>query len=196
MFISHDLNTVRAVCDDIVVLYAGQKVEAMGRAAFSHAPRHPYFHLLATSVPELRPGWLDEVGAAQRAALPLVQAPADRAGICSFLDRCPLRVAGVCDSKTPPRRELEGGVEVFCHRSAGELLSLQKTPKPVHGVRRLTETDRPMHVEPEVFYRFDPSVAPVPVVVDVSRSGRLLPHRLPLARPVLGAARQRVDVRR
>jgi peptide/nickel transport system ATP-binding protein len=129
MFISHDLNTVRAVCDDIVVLYAGQKVEAMARAAFNHAPRHPYFHLLATSVPELRQGWLDEVGAAQRAALPLVQAPADRTGICSFLDRCPLRVAGVCDSKMPPRRELEGGVEVFCHRSAGELLSLQKTTK-------------------------------------------------------------------
>jgi peptide/nickel transport system ATP-binding protein len=129
MFISHDLNTVRAVCDDIVVLYAGQKVEAMGRSAFSHAPRHPYFHLLATSVPELRPGWLDEVGAAQRAALPLVQAPADRAGMCSFLDRCPLRVAGVCDTKTPPRREIEGGVEVFCHRSAGELLALQKTAK-------------------------------------------------------------------
>jgi peptide/nickel transport system ATP-binding protein len=129
MFISHDLNTVRAVCDDIVVLYAGQKVEAMNRAAFSHAPRHPYFHLLATSVPELRQGWLDEVGAAQRAALPLVQAPADRAGICSFLDRCPLRVAGVCDTKAPPRRELEGGVEVFCHRSAGELLALQKTTK-------------------------------------------------------------------
>ena len=132
MFISHDLNTVRAVCDDIVVLYAGQKVEAMSRAAFTHAPRHPYFHLLATSVPELRPGWLDEVGAAHRAALPLVQAPADRTGLCSFLDRCPLRVAGVCDSKIPPRRELEDGVEVFCHRSAGELLSLQKTPKAAH----------------------------------------------------------------
>jgi peptide/nickel transport system ATP-binding protein len=130
MFISHDLNTVRAVCDDIVVLYAGQKVEAMGRAAFGHAPRHPYFHLLATSVPELRPGWLDEVGAAQRAALPLVQAPADRTGLCSFLDRCPLRVAGVCDSKVPPRRELEESVEVFCHRDATELLALQKVRKP------------------------------------------------------------------
>ena len=58
MFISHDLNTVKAVCDDIVVLYAGQKVEAMSRAAFSQAARHPYFHLLATSVPELRPGCL------------------------------------------------------------------------------------------------------------------------------------------
>jgi peptide/nickel transport system ATP-binding protein len=127
MFISHDMNTVRAVCDEIVVLYAGQKVESLTRSAFAQAPRHPYFHLLATSVPELRPGWLDEVGTAQRAALPLVQAPAERAGLCSFLDRCPLRLAGACDSKTPPRRQLEGGVEVFCHRSAGELLALQKT---------------------------------------------------------------------
>jgi peptide/nickel transport system ATP-binding protein len=130
MFISHDLNTVRAVCDEIVVLYAGQKVEAMSRASFGHAARHPYFHLLATSVPELRPGWLDEVGSARRAALPLVAAPADRAGLCSFLDRCPLRVAGQCDSKTPPRRELEAGVEVFCHRSAAELLALQAIPQP------------------------------------------------------------------
>ena len=32
-----------------------------------------------------------------------------------------------------------------------------------------------MHIEPEVFYRFDPSTAPVPVVVDVSRSGRFYP---------------------
>ena len=131
MFISHDLNTVRAVCDDIVVLYAGQKVEALGRDAFARAARHPYFHMLATSVPELRPGWLDEVGAAQRAELPLVAtpAPSQRAGLCSFLDRCPLRVAGVCDTQTPPRRELEGGVEVFCHRSGTDLVALQKTPR-------------------------------------------------------------------
>jgi N-formylglutamate deformylase len=32
-----------------------------------------------------------------------------------------------------------------------------------------------MYVEPEVFLRFDPSVPPVPVVVDVSRSGRFYP---------------------
>ncbi|TFZ05648.1 ABC transporter ATP-binding protein [Ramlibacter henchirensis] len=134
MFISHDLNTVRAVCDDIVVLYAGQKVEAMSRSAFGRAARHPYFHLLATSVPELRPGWLDQVGSARRAALPLVAAPADRAGLCSFLDRCPLRVAGQCDSRTPPRRELEGGVEVFCHRSAADLLALQRSAEPQQEV--------------------------------------------------------------
>jgi peptide/nickel transport system ATP-binding protein len=125
MFISHDLNTVRAVCDDIVVLYAGQKVESLGRSAFGHAARHPYFHLLATSVPELRQGWLDDVGSSRRAVLPLVAAPAERTGLCSFLDRCPLRVAGQCDTRTPPRRVLEGGVEVFCHRSDADLLALQ-----------------------------------------------------------------------
>jgi N-formylglutamate deformylase len=32
-----------------------------------------------------------------------------------------------------------------------------------------------MHVEPEVFLRFDPAAGPVPVMVDVSRSGRLYP---------------------
>src|SRR5438477_6777907 len=39
-----------------------------------------------------------------------------------------------------------------------------------------------MYVEPEVFLRFDPTAAPVPVIVDVSRSGRLYPpdYRSPL----------------
>ncbi|ROZ79468.1 N-formylglutamate amidohydrolase [Ramlibacter sp. WS9] len=32
-----------------------------------------------------------------------------------------------------------------------------------------------MHIEPEVFYRFDPAASPAPVVVDVSRSGRFYP---------------------
>jgi N-formylglutamate deformylase len=44
-----------------------------------------------------------------------------------------------------------------------------------------------MHVEPEVFHRFDPVIAPLPVVVDVSRSGRLYPidFRSPLPFSVL-----------
>ena len=124
MFISHDLNTVRAVCDDIVVLYAGNKVEAVPRAAFSHAARHPYFELLATSVPELRRGWLDEVGASRLAAPPAIGGGRG-AELCSFLDRCPLRLAGACDTTAPPRRRLDEGVEILCHRSAAELIALQ-----------------------------------------------------------------------
>jgi N-formylglutamate amidohydrolase len=45
----------------------------------------------------------------------------------------------------------------------------------------------PMHVEPEVFHRHDPEATPVPVIVDVSRSGRLYPadFRSPLPFSVL-----------
>lgn len=124
IFISHDLNTVRAVCDDIVVLYAGRKVEAVPRASFSHAARHPYFEVLASSVPELRRGWLDEVGKVQHTVLPVV-AQGRHPELCAFLDRCPLRMAGACDTAPPPRRRLEGGVEILCHRSAAELIALQ-----------------------------------------------------------------------
>jgi len=133
MFISHDLNTVRAVCDDIVVLYAGQKVESLRRDVFSRAARHPYFHLLASSVPELRTGWLDDVGSAHRAPLPLIAAPAPsaRPGLCSFLDRCPLRIPGRCDAEAPPRRVLNDGVEVLCHRSGSDLATLQYDNRPV-----------------------------------------------------------------
>jgi peptide/nickel transport system ATP-binding protein len=125
MFISHDLNTVRAVCDDIVVMYAGHKVESVPRTAFSHAARHPYFELLAESVPELRRGWLEEVGAVRLVSLPPLAVSTRTKGLCSFLGRCPLRVAGVCDSTPPPRRQMAGGVEVLCHRSEADLVTLQ-----------------------------------------------------------------------
>jgi peptide/nickel transport system ATP-binding protein len=40
-------------------------------------------------------------------------------------------MAGICDTTAPPRRWLEGGVEVFCHRTAADLISLQKVPEPL-----------------------------------------------------------------
>ncbi|WP_159999838.1 ABC transporter ATP-binding protein, partial [Roseomonas sp. 18066] len=63
MFISHDLHTVRAVCDEVMVLYAGQRVELGAGAAMAEAPWHPYTDLLVASVPELRPGWLEQTAA-------------------------------------------------------------------------------------------------------------------------------------
>ena len=126
VFISHDLNTVRAVCDDIVVLYAGNKVESVPRAAFSQAARHPYFELLASSVPELRQGWLDQRSSTSRLALPpMAVGTPPNPELCSFLDRCPLRVSGACDTTAPPRRRLRGDVEILCHRSEADLIALQ-----------------------------------------------------------------------
>jgi peptide/nickel transport system ATP-binding protein len=126
MFISHDINTVRAICDDIVVLYAGHKVEARKRAALATPPFHPYSHLLISSVPALRRGWLEEVGERNPAGLPALASSGDMRGICSFLDRCSLRVDGVCNSQPPPRRTLDNGASVLCHRTEADLRRLQR----------------------------------------------------------------------
>ncbi|HEY0955996.1 MAG TPA: ABC transporter ATP-binding protein [Roseateles sp.] len=60
LFISHDLHTVRSVCDEIVVMQHGRKLAQVARADYERGPHHPYYELLARSVPELRRGWLDE----------------------------------------------------------------------------------------------------------------------------------------
>ena len=64
LFISHDLHTVRSVCDEIVVMQHGRKLAQVARVDFERGPHHPYYELLARSVPELRRGWLDDVPAA------------------------------------------------------------------------------------------------------------------------------------
>jgi len=61
LFISHDLHTVRAVCDEIVVMQHGRKLAQVARADYDRGPHHPYYELLARSVPELRQGWLDDM---------------------------------------------------------------------------------------------------------------------------------------
>jgi len=58
IFISHDLSVVEAICDEIVVMYGGRKVEDITPADLK-APQHPYSKLLFSSVPKLDPGWLD-----------------------------------------------------------------------------------------------------------------------------------------
>ena len=65
MFITHDLETVRAIADDVVVMHRGEVVEAGPRDTI-FAPPHPaYTELLLNSVPRMDPGWLTSVLAAQ-----------------------------------------------------------------------------------------------------------------------------------
>jgi peptide/nickel transport system ATP-binding protein len=125
LFISHDISTVRALCDDIVVMYSGQKVEEGPREAFSHAPLHPYTDLLVHSVPDLRQGWLENCGTTS-GKLPPVSAPTHTAGLCPFLSRCPVRVEGLCNVTAPVRRGVSGGSEVLCHLDSDTLQGTQE----------------------------------------------------------------------
>ena len=59
LFITHDLATVRAIADHIVVMYQGQVVEQGLKEQILTPPHAPYTELLLSSVPEMDPDWLD-----------------------------------------------------------------------------------------------------------------------------------------
>ncbi len=125
LFISHDISTVRAICDDIVVLYAGNKVESRPCNAQVAPPLHPYSHLLISSVPVLRQGWLDEVCTRTVTSLPQIGPVAPTGEICAFLDRCSVRIDGVCNKTAPLRRLLDNGGEILCHHDSSALQGMQ-----------------------------------------------------------------------
>jgi peptide/nickel transport system ATP-binding protein len=126
VFISHDISTVRSICDEVVVLYAGRKVESGPRQMFAAPPFHPYTHLLISSVPEMRQGWLEAAAVAH--APPPIGAAAPDAALCSFLGRCPVRIDGTCNILPPPRIRLGKDHEDLCHHSREDLSRLQVAP--------------------------------------------------------------------
>jgi peptide/nickel transport system ATP-binding protein len=67
LFITHDLATVKAIADEIVVMLQGRVVEQGPKQEILNPPHHPYTDLLLSSVPEMDPDWLDEL-LADRAA--------------------------------------------------------------------------------------------------------------------------------
>ena len=61
LFISHDIAVVRAISDEIVVMFHGEVVE-QGLKSDILSPPHPeYTELLLSSVPEMNPDWLDQL---------------------------------------------------------------------------------------------------------------------------------------
>ncbi|TDY22812.1 peptide/nickel transport system ATP-binding protein [Paraburkholderia sp. BL6665CI2N2] len=125
MFISHDISTVRAICDEVIVLYAGHRVEAGQRDVLAAPPYHPYTGLLVDSVPALKPGWLDARRDIVATALPAMGESADIAELCSFRARCPVRIDGKCNVTPPSLKKLPSGAEILCHHPAAELNRLQ-----------------------------------------------------------------------
>jgi peptide/nickel transport system ATP-binding protein len=61
LFITHDLATVKAISDEIVVMLQGRIVEQGVKKDVLTPPHHEYTELLLSSVPEMDPDWLDNV---------------------------------------------------------------------------------------------------------------------------------------
>jgi peptide/nickel transport system ATP-binding protein len=61
LYITHDLATVKAIADEIVVMYQGRVVESGAKSQVLTPPHHEYTELLLSSVPEMDPDWLDGI---------------------------------------------------------------------------------------------------------------------------------------
>jgi len=61
LFITHDLKTVNAVADEIVVLLKGEIVDKGNKKDILNPPYIEYTKLLLSSIPELDPNWMDNL---------------------------------------------------------------------------------------------------------------------------------------
>ena len=91
MFISHDLNVVRYMCDRVAVMYLGKVVELGPTEEIFSNPRHPYTQALRASMPG--------VSGANRLQGELPSAEHPPPG-CRFQTRCP-RARPLCSEREP-----------------------------------------------------------------------------------------------
>ncbi|MER9963645.1 ABC transporter ATP-binding protein [Mesorhizobium sp. M0045] len=66
IFITHDIATVRAIADEIVVMHQGKVVEQGLKSEILTPPHAPYTERLLSSVPEMDPDWLTRLLATRR----------------------------------------------------------------------------------------------------------------------------------
>jgi len=61
LYITHDLATVKAIADEIVVMHRGRVVQSGPKSQVLTPPHEAYTELLLSSVPEMDPDWLDNL---------------------------------------------------------------------------------------------------------------------------------------
>lgn len=121
LFISHDLRVVELISHKVAVMYLGKIVEMGLSSRIAHAPRHPYTHILWSSLVEKQSR---ESSTASRNIQSGIWGVFDferpYSG-CRFAPRCPVYESkarpSVCtDSETEPRlTEIDTGHHVACH---------------------------------------------------------------------------------
>ncbi len=111
LFVSHDLNVVRLLCDRILVMYLGHIVESGPADEVFAAPAHPYTKALVSAVPSL-----GDSAARQRLALPgEPRSPIDPdPNVCPLYGRC-FQSTDACKTTMPGLREVLPGRRVACH---------------------------------------------------------------------------------
>jgi oligopeptide/dipeptide ABC transporter ATP-binding protein len=110
LFITHNLNVVRHVADQMAIMYLGRFVEQGDSRAIFNRPRHPYTAALLSANPGPDPD-------AQRQRIELIgEVPSllYRPSGCEFRTRCP-RVRPPCEGSFPGVTEGVDGHRFRCH---------------------------------------------------------------------------------
>ncbi|WP_042356486.1 ABC transporter ATP-binding protein [Bacillus rubiinfantis] len=122
IMITHDLGIVAEMCDEVIVMYAGNIVERTDVNSLFYQPRHPYTNLLLGAIPKLAEE-SDRLSSIQGMVPSLINMP--KAG-CRFANRCP-QASPECFTVSPVLAEVSQGHEVAC--------LLYETSKRGEGVR-------------------------------------------------------------
>lgn len=107
LFVSHNLNVVRYICDRVMVMYLGRIVETGSVEEVFRRPVHPYTRLLTACTPGANG---QVVNFYPKGAMP---SPMNRPKGCVFANRCPLAGAR-CQSEVSPLQEVLPGRCAAC----------------------------------------------------------------------------------
>jgi peptide/nickel transport system ATP-binding protein len=111
VLITHDLGVVAEMADEVIVMYAGRRVEVASVDALFDRPLHPYTRALMRAAPNLT-----DTGSAKMrlAEIPgTVPPPWDMPRGCAFAPRCPSAVER-CRNEEPPLAMKEAGHWAAC----------------------------------------------------------------------------------
>ncbi len=111
LFVSHDLNVVRLLCDRVIVMYLGKAVESGSAKDLFERPAHPYTQALLSAIPSIDP-------AARASRIRLDGEPASPidppAMVCRFESRCRLSMDS-CRTVMPELHDVSEGHAAACH---------------------------------------------------------------------------------
>lgn len=139
ILITHDLRMAAHVCDEVLVLYAGDVVEHGPAAAVLDQPSHPYSWALKNATPALLGSLYKLPSLAE--IMPGLQDMANLHG-CRFVQRCPISEP-VCSQGIPALKQISLNHNVACIAEMSKINNVHE--REAHSVPiALKNTERPL----------------------------------------------------